>query len=377
MSMRLKESSSFLDGVARRAARTKRAGPAMKAADMANLNSCNPFSLVRWTHLKKTIFENARKCLAISLALATVMSSQAAVAASMQISAQQPAPQQGGQPQGQPANTVVMLPPGTKLPLGLLRPLRVKVGQDVYLQITFPVTVGNQMVIPPGAYLQGVIAKIIKKDRRSLQFAIDSANLIFFNGYTVPISGTVTVSTTTAALVPQPSPAGGQPVPATAAVGSVTPPPLPPLPPLPSMNGYRNVMIGVGVAVAVGTTVLIVLAHNRDPEIEVGTPLEIILPAPVYLDATRVAAAVQQYDQQTSNAPPQIVQPPVKPKLCYDPGTPGTPDTVIPGSPGTPDTVIPGVNGAPDTVIPGTPKTPDTVIPGTPGTPGSTYPCPK
>jgi hypothetical protein len=41
-------------------------------------------------------------------------------------------------------------------------------------------------------------------------------------------------------------------------------------------------MIGVGVAVAVGTTVLIVLAHNRDPEMEVGTPLEIILPAPVY-----------------------------------------------------------------------------------------------
>ena len=142
------------------------------------------------------------------------------------------------------------------------------------------------------------------------------------------------------------------------------------------MNGVRNAMIGIGVAAAVGTTVLIVLAHNRDPEIEVGTPLEIILPAPVYLDATRVAAAIQQYDQQTSNAPPQIVQPPKKPKMCYDPGTPGTPDTVIPGSPGTPDTVIPGMNGMPDTVIPGSPRTPDTVIPGTPGTPSSTYPCP-
>ena len=138
----------------------------------------------------------------------------------------------------------------------------------------------------------------------------------------------------------------------------------------------RNAMIGVGVAVAVGTTVLIVLAHNRDPEIEVGTPLEIVLPAPVYLDATRVWAAIQQYDQQTSNAPVQIVKPPVKPKMCYDPGSPGTPDTVIPGSPGTPDTVIPGVNGSPDIVIPGTPRTPDTVIPGTPGTPSSTYPCP-
>ena len=135
-------------------------------------------------------------------------------------------------------------------------------------------------------------------------------------------------------------------------------------------------MIGVGVGLAVGTVVLIALAHNGDPEIEVGTPLEIILPAPVYLDATRVAAAIQQYSQQTSNAPVQIVQPPVKPKMCYDPGTPGTPDTVIPGSPGTPDTVISGMNGAPDMVIPGTPRTPDTLIPGTPGTPSSTYPCP-
>ena len=50
-----------------------------------------------------------------------------------------------------------MLPPGTKLPLGLLRPLRVKTGRDVYLQITFPVTVGSEMVIPPGTYIQGVL----------------------------------------------------------------------------------------------------------------------------------------------------------------------------------------------------------------------------
>jgi len=136
-------------------------------------------------------------------------------------------------------------------------------------------------------------------------------------------------------------------------------------------------MIGVGVAAAVGTVVLIALARNGDPEIEAGTPMEIILPALVYLDAARVAAAIQQYDQQTSNAAPQIVKPPAKPKMCYDAGSPGTPDTVIPGSPGTPDTVIPGMNGAPDIVIPGSPRMPDTVIPGTPGTPSSTYPCPK
>jgi len=278
---------------------------------------------------------------------------------------------QGGQPS-------FMLPPGTKLPLGLLRPLRVKPGRDVYLQITFPVTIGNEMVVPPGTYIQGVVGKIIRKDRRRerLEFEVHSASMIFLNGYTVPISGTVKVATANAAsLSPGTGINRGQPVPAMAAVGGVAPPALPPLPDI--GKTARTAMIAIGVVGAVAITAGIVIAANRDPEVEAGTPLEIVLPAPVFLDAGRVMAAVQQFNQQASYAPVQIVQPPVKPKMCYDPGSPGTPDTVIPGSPGTPDTVIPGVNGMPDTVIPGSPRTPDTVIPGTPGTPSSSYPCPK
>jgi hypothetical protein len=278
-----------------------------------------------------------------------------------------------------------MLPPGTKLPLGLLRPLRVKSGRDVYLQVTFPVTVGNEMIIPPGTYIQGVVEKVISKDRRHyrLEFAVHSANMIFLNGYTVPITGTVKVATANAAsLSPQPGNDRGQPVPAMAAVGGVAPPALPPLPPLPDIGkSARTAMIAIGVVGAVALTAGIVIAANRDPEIEVGTPLEIVLPAPLFLDAGRVMAAVQQFNQQASYAPVQIVQPPVKPpqpRMCYDPGTPSTPDTVIPGHPGTPDTVIPGVNGMPDTVIPGIPETPDRTIPGTgsPGTPGGWHECP-
>ncbi len=57
--------------------------------------------------------------------------------------------------------------------------MRVKPGRDVHLQITFPVTVGSQMPIPPGAYIQGVVEKVVKKDRRSLQFTINSALYCF------------------------------------------------------------------------------------------------------------------------------------------------------------------------------------------------------
>jgi len=323
--------------------------------------------------------------------------SQQQPAAQTQTSPAQAQPQvaqpQPAQPQNslsqvpQPGNTSFMLPPGTKLPLGLLRPLRLKAGRDIYLQITFPVTVGNQMVVPPGTYIQGVVAKIIRKDRRreKLEFEVRSANMIFLNGYTVPIAGTVNIATTNAALqAPPPRNSHGQPVPALAAVGGIAPPALPPLPPLPDIGKTaRTAMIAIGVVGAVAITAGIVIAANRDPEIEVGTPLEIVLPAPLFLDAGRVMAAVQQFNQQASNAPVQIVQPPVKPvrppqpSMCYDPGAPSTPDTVIPGHPGTPDTVIPGVNGMPDTVIPGIPETPDrTISTGSPGTPGSWHECP-
>jgi len=286
----------------------------------------------------------------------------------------------------QPAGSTWMLPPGTKLPLGLLRPLTVKSGRDVYLQVTFPVSGNTQMLIPPGTYIQGVVGKLIRRDRRHdvLEFSIYSAYLIFLNGYTVPIAGPLTVSTTNAQarqLQPGPPTASGQPAPAMAAVG-LTPPELPPLPKTGFGNAPRNIMIAMGAIAAVGLTTGILLNHHGDTEVETGTPLEIILHEPLFLDTGRVAAAVYQFDHQALSAPPQIVQPPRKPlppesQDCFDPGTPGTPDTVIPGSRGTPDTVIPGTNGMPDTVIPGMPATPDTVIPGTPGTPSRWYPCPR
>jgi hypothetical protein len=281
-----------------------------------------------------------------------------------------------------PAGSTFMLPPGTKLPLGLLRPLTVKPGRDVYLQVTFPVSVNGQMLIPPGTYVQGMIDKLLRRDRRRdvLQFSIHSANLIFLNGYTVPIAGTITVGNARA-LPAQPPTGDSSGLPAMTAIG-LAPPDLPPLPKTGFGNAPRNIMIAMGAITVVGITAGVLLSRHGDPEVETGTPLEIVLPEPVFLDAARVNSAVHQYDQHASSTPPQIVQPPKKPRpeesqMCYDPGSPGTPDTVISGSRGTPDTVIPGTNGFPDTVIPGLPATPDIVIPGTPGTPSSWYPCPK
>jgi hypothetical protein len=315
-------------------------------------------------------------------------------AASDSGSEQQPSDAQPGQqnqpaPQSQPADSTFVLPPGTSLPVGLTRPLALKSssakGAGVYLQVTFPVTVGGRMAVPPGAYVQGII-ETMRTNRGAnpdLEFEMRSASLIFSTGYTVPLSGAVHMVHSNVRLMPSGTAPNSQPVdaylpgpvpkpsPELSAAGTA-----PTLPPLPSLgNGPRNAMIAVGAvagAAIIGFTVF-AIHHRNDVYLETGTPLEIILAEPLKLDANSVTTAVQQYSAQMAIAPPEIVQPP--PKMCYDPGTPGTPDTVIPGSPGTPPTVIPGANGAPDTVIPGTPATPDTVIPGTPGTPGSRYPC--
>ncbi|HXA86446.1 MAG TPA: hypothetical protein VNZ47_15295, partial [Candidatus Dormibacteraeota bacterium] len=281
-------------------------------------------------------------------------------------------------PAGQAAG-MFTVPAGTKLPLGLLRPISVRSSDpvaDVYLQITFPVTVGSQMLIPPGAYIQGVIQKTIPRPRGSAGpgFEMRFANLIFPTGYTVPIAGTVSVLRTTAhALAPndieaQPvaaltavdstpvnlprleiNPTSGMPLLAMAAFGATLqqppPLPLPPFPKSPFGDTPRNIFIGLGVAAALVTVLAIALNHRgrNDLNLETGTPLELVLLSPLQLDPDRVMAAVRQYSAQVATAPPEIVQPPKPPKMCYDLGSPGTPDTVIPGSPGTPDTVIPGV----------------------------------
>lgn len=295
--------------------------------------------------------------------------------------------------QNQPADSTLVLPAGTKLPLGLVRPLSLKAssakGTGVYLQVTFPVTVAGRMVVPPGAYVQGTIEKMTVKrgSNPDLEFELRSASLIFSTGYTASLTGTVEMVHNNALLVPPGTPstndgtvamiphgASNVPSPAMSAVGTApTPAPLPSL-----GNGPRNAIIAagaVGAAAIVGVTIF-ALHHHNDVYLDAGTPLEITLAEPLKLDASNVTTAVQQYSAQMATAPPEIVKPPQRPKMCYSPGTSGTPATTIPGTPPTPPTVIPGVNGAPPTVIPGSPGTPDTVIPGTPGTPGSWYRCP-
>src|SRR5579871_4186698 len=131
--------------------------------------------------ITRTHWQTLRECmqrfLAVALVMALLGNSLLAQGMFAQGTQTAPAPDQPQAPSS--ANAVFTLPAGTRLPLGLLRPLSVKSakpGTDVYMQVTFPVAAGSQMVIPPGTYLQGVIEKIIRRDRSraTLEFELRS-----------------------------------------------------------------------------------------------------------------------------------------------------------------------------------------------------------
>ena len=91
---------------------------------------------------------------------------------------------------------LVIVPSGTKVPLALKQGINTKnarVGDPVYAQTTFPITMNNRIVIPPGTFVQGEIRRIQRpgrvKGRAELQMNFTS--MIFPNGYTIVLPGSV------------------------------------------------------------------------------------------------------------------------------------------------------------------------------------------
>ena len=215
---------------------------------------------------------------------------------------------------------------GTTIELVAVRPVAMrtaKAGDPLYAEVSYPVTVGESLAIPAGTFVQGRMVAVTPPTRKNQQATLDVVftQIIFANGFVVPL------------------------------------PDAPPGAPLPAEATEMRVTVQVSTA--------------NDLLLDNGAPLEMVLAAPLTVDANQVAAAMPltRAPQPGSLRSATACRPtPGSPGI---PGTPGTPDTVIPGNPGTPDTVIPGAPGMPDTVIPGTPATPDTIIPGTPGDPGT------
>lgn len=272
---------------------------------------------------------------------------------------QQPAPApapQSHQPKKEAAGTILTVPPGTRILMALVRPVSTKStkpGDTIYLQTTFPVTAGDKLLIPAGTFLQGTLAGF-KRQKEHLQLQMQSATLIFSNGYSVNLPAAPDLTPGPDADVRKEP---GHPKAAVASAAGASAGGL-------AVGGLAAGTQGAVIGGAIGGPVGFVLAeillnHGSSTQIEAGSPVEIILDRPLLLEERRVADAARQPNRilvATSRPRTSITpKPPSANGTCFTPEIPGTPDTIIPGTPGTPPAVIPG----------------------TPAIPGTPYPCPQ
>ncbi|MGA3132931.1 MAG: hypothetical protein ABSD59_19175 [Terracidiphilus sp.] len=95
-----------------------------------------------------------------------------------------------------PAKKVYTVPAGTKVLLQLRSAVNTKsakAGDGVYLVSTFPVVVGNRVMIPTGVYVQGVVDRVQRGGRIKGKAQLDMhfTSIIFPNGSVVEVPGVV------------------------------------------------------------------------------------------------------------------------------------------------------------------------------------------
>ncbi len=276
----------------------------------------------------------------------------------------------------QPQAEFITIPASTRLALVLTNPVSTNTmhrGDVVYAQTTAPVIVGDRTVIPAGIFVQGKLEKLSRNGSRA-EMQMSSAAVVFPSGYIVDLVGPLNVESDEGTAWRNPSTAArtgaiiapiaggglgaliGSAVHTTQSttLGGTTL----------TQSTPKGLAIGSMVGLAVGGAVsFAILLNSRHFFVDVGSPMEMTLTQPLTLSGSRVADAVRQAQEHpvaTPTAAPRPLPYPYYDRgICFTPGSPGTPPTVIPGTPPIGDN----------------PGTPATVIPGTPGTPGTPYPC--
>lgn len=292
--------------------------------------------------------------------------------------------------------TSIAVPAGTRIALVLTQPIQtrhLRRGDDIYAQITSPVTAGNEAVIPPGTFVQGKVDKIERQRGRGVVH-LQSMAITFPDGYTIPVTGPITLESPDGYALKDPGSgraAGAIALPlagvgagalighasANSSPGTITssipagctgPPPgcL-----SSSLTTPGNTAKGTIIGAAVGGTIgmvasIVLLTSSHNFFLDVGSPVEMVLQHPLTLPRDEVADAIREFEQHPVPAPPVAQRPrplppaDTDPGICYTPGTPGTPDTDISGIPAIGDS----------------PGTPSIHIPGIPATPPIAHPCP-
>ncbi|MGA2340100.1 MAG: hypothetical protein ABSF75_09415 [Terracidiphilus sp.] len=216
----------------------------------------------------------------------------------------QAAPASAGQIAPAPSAQVIIVPTGTAVQLTLMSAVKsksTKAGDTVRAVVAFPVTIGTELAIPAGTFVDGDVLQVTARPKAGQQpsFRVHFTRLVFSNGYSVALNG----ENTQALVLPLDSSLPANEVAELAplrlpgsrfAMGEGQQTQLPTLPrvgPNPAVVGGA---IGGGFAALV--VLMLVLAHHSVSNTDfllydAGWQFQMILDSPLTLDATQVSAA--------------------------------------------------------------------------------------
>ncbi|HZB87928.1 MAG TPA: hypothetical protein VE291_04655, partial [Terracidiphilus sp.] len=188
-----------------------------------------------------------------------------------------------------PEKKTYTVPAGTKVLLQVRSSVNTrsaKPGDGVYMASTFPVVVGNRVMIPAGVYVQGVVDRVQRAGhvKGKSQFDMHFTSIIFPNGSVVEIPGVVNslpgakkqdVKDNGEGTIEQDSDKGRNAgkvaevaIPAGGTVGSISG--------IPSGHPLAGGLIGLGGGAAAAGIVAL-FTRGADVNIEAGTQVEMVL----------------------------------------------------------------------------------------------------
>jgi hypothetical protein len=200
-----------------------------------------------------------------------------------------------------PARKTYTVPAGTKVLLQLRSSVNThsaKPGDGVYLASSFPVVVGNRVMIPSGVYVQGVVDRVERAGhvKGHAQLDMHFTSIIFPNGSVVEIPGLVdsvpgakkqTVKDDGEGTIEQDSDktrnmgkVAAVAIPTGATVGSIGG--------LESGHGVAGGLYGIGAGLATAGIVSL-FTRGADVNIETGTQIEMVLQRPLVLEDANLA----------------------------------------------------------------------------------------
>jgi len=245
-----------------------------------------------------------------SLAVMTALLFTAACMAQDQTAVQSqlpsaPEPQVGGQAETAPS--LATIPAGTRFALILTNPISSNTthrGDEIHAQTTAPVTIGNQVIIPAGVFVQGKVDRL-RRDGDRGEMLMQSVSIIFPDGYVANVAGPINIQSDeyTAWLTPGTgakvaaiiAPIAGVGI--GAAIGSAAHTTQ-----SSTLGGTtltsstpKGIAIGSGVGLGVGAlAAILILTHSHQFFVDVGSPMQMTLPQPLTITENQLTENVRE-----------------------------------------------------------------------------------